>query len=250
VTYQLQFAGVTLDGFHEWRERHPSRVIEHTFPRHPGSVGPVTAAPGARNITLVGDVWKDTAAELETYLDELRHILTDLGRDRLIKTDNNRFLNVIKSELEMADVAGESPALHRRVTIQFLAANPYWYSTTESSQEDNLNGTSDTFLVQNFGKARTPPVFYCTRSAGTDQNDVVISNTTTGLFLKWEGTFEVGKVLVFDCVNRRVTYGGADAMNNFVPGSINLNLEPGNNNFAYAGPGEMVITTHWHERWS
>lgn len=250
MSYALAFAGFTLDGFHELHESLSWRISESVFPRRPGSIAPRVPAQNSTPITLVGDVWKNDQAALESYFDDLRNTLATLGRDRLVKLDNGRFAKVVAARLTIDEMAAEAAHVHRKCAIDFLADEPYWYAASASSQTDNLTGTTATFSITNNGKARTPPIFEIIRSSGTDLADVVLTNSTTSLFLKWSGTLEVGKKLIFDCVNARVIYAGGDAMNSFVPGSINLNLEPGLNNFSYHGAGNVSITTAWHERYS
>ena len=186
--------------------------------------------------------------QLKSILEDLRHTLTDLGRDRLVLWDDNRYLNAVKEDFNYSFVSSKLPSYRADIEIDFLADDPFWYAPTTSNSTANLTGTG-VFSITNNGRARTPPVFEIIRSAGTDSNDVILTNTTTGLWVKWVGTFVVGNKLVFDMVNRRTLMAGALALNATL-GSINFHLEPGLNNFNYQGPGNVSITTAWNERWS
>lgn len=248
MAFQIQFKDLVLDDFEEWAEQNDSRIQEHRIPRRQGSLAPQVASIDSRTITLVGHVWANTSAELQTKMKTLRNTLA-FGRGRLVLYDDLSFLNVLKARFHNAYRAREIPSLHSSVVIEFLADDPYWYAPASSSPLAELSGVSAAFAINNPGLAPTPPVFEITRSAGTDQNDITLTQTTTGLFLKWVGALAVGQSVIFDCVNKTVLAAGGKAMNAFVPGSIDMELVPGLNNFHYSGPGDVDILTHFRERW-
>jgi len=248
--YLFTFGGFELEEMREVSVKQKWRVAEHRAARVQGSIAPRVPAEDSRHISLVGEVWKANQPSLEEYLQQLRQALAK-GRQRLTKLDYTDFYkNAVCESYEEVYRAERNPSLIVGLQMSFVSEEPFWYAASDQTNTDNLTGASDEFAVNNTGRASTPPVFRVDRtSAGTEVADVTITNTSTSLNLKWTGSLEVGKPLIFDCKNGRVTYGGADAMNNFVPGQIFQKLEPGVNNFHYAGSGDVTVSTFWTMRW-
>lgn len=249
MAFQIQFANLVLDGFEEWGEQNDSRIQEHRIPRRQGSLAPQVPAVDSRQISLRGELWGISEADLKSKLKTLRNTLA-YGRGRLIEYDDGAFLNVIKANFRNTFRAARMPSECVGVSLDFLADDPYWYSATDKSPVNALTGVIDTFSVTNEDLAPTPPVFEITRQAGgADWADVTLTQTTTSLFLKFAGLLAIDQTLIFDCVNRRVMLSGADVLHAFVPGSIDMELVPGVNNFEYKGPANVSILTHFRERW-
>lgn len=250
MAFSIRFGSLTLDGCSDFAVTANSRVTEHRFPRRPGSIAPRVPAADSKHVVIGGDIWKDSENDLVSYLDSLNQTLTDQGRNKLYLRDSNRFLNAVKSGFSHQFLAAEAPAWHAKFGIEFVIDDPYWYSPTPETDSQTVGAVNLlTWTVANDGKARTPPVIELVRtSAANDQADVLITNTTTGLYMKWAGTFINGSKLIFDTVNKRVTSAGGNGLNNFT-GTFLL-LEPGNNNLRYDGPGNATILTTWQERFS
>jgi len=248
--YLFKFAEFELEGMKEVSVRQKWRVAEHRAARLQGSITPRVPAEDSRRISLVGEVWKANQPSLEEYLQQLRQALSK-GRQRLTKLDYTDFYkNAVCESYEEVYRAERNPTLIVGLQMSFISEEPFWYAASDMTATANLTGISAPFAVTNNGRASTPPVFRVDRtSAGTEAANVSITNTSTSLNLQWLGSLEVGKPLIFDCKNGRVTYGGADAMNNFIPGQIFQKLEPGVNNFQYAGSGNVTVSTFWTQRW-
>lgn len=251
MAFSIRFGTLTLDGCSDFAITANSRVSEYRFPRRPGSLAPRVPVADSKHVVIGGDIWKGTESEIVNYLDSLNQTLSDKGRDKLYLRDNNRFLYAVKSGFSHQFVYAEVPSTHAKFSIEFVVDDPYWYSATPESDSQTVGAVnSKTWAITNDGKARTPPVIELTRtSAANDQSDVLITNTTTGLYLKWAGTFVNGSKLIFDTVNKRVTSAGGNGLNNFT-GTLNFMLESGANNLRYDGPGNATILTTWQERYS
>jgi hypothetical protein len=248
--FQIQFSGLTLDGFREWSEDMPSRVTESRFPRRPGTIAPRVPVADSRVISLAGDIVKSSETELKTYLENLNQALTDLGRARLFLRDDNRYIWAVKRALRIQYIAGEAPSTHVRCFIEFLADDPYWYSATPSTDTQVVGAVNVfTWTLTSGGKTRTPLVMQIDRTGGGQQKlDIIITNTTTGLFQRWNGSLTFGGRLIFDAVNNRVTINGGNGLRDF-QGRL-LFLEPGINNLRYDGPANATIVSAWTDRWS
>jgi len=248
--YSFTFGGFALEGMREVNIRQQWRVSEHRVARREGSIGARVAAEDSRFVDLVGEVWKDNQPTLEEYLQQLRAKLSE-GIQRLTKLDYTDFYKHAQCEsYEETYRAERVPSMCVGMQMRFKSYEPFWYAASDITTTANLTGTSAVFSVNNNGRAATPPVFVIERlTAGSALDNVVITNTTTSLNLKWIGSLDLNKPLIFDCKNGRILYGGADAMNNFEPGQIFQKLTPGVNNFHYAGSGNVRVTTLWTQRW-
>ena len=245
----LTFGNLTIDGCTEMAWTNSYRVTEHRFPRRAGSIAPRVPAKDSKHLSLICEVWKDTEAELLTYFESLNAKL-DAGRDRLVVRDNGRFINVVPVDPDVSYKANSVPALHAFYSLKFLADDPYWYAPTSLSDSQTVGAVNvKNWTITNAGGARTPMVMEITRTAaGGDQANVLITNSTTGLYMKWTGTLTNGVKLFFDAVNKRVTVGGGNGLIDF-SGTF-LDLEPGANHLQYDGPQNVTIATTWMERWS
>jgi hypothetical protein len=251
MAFSLRFGNFLLEGCSVFQGSSPYRVTQHHFPRRPGSIAPRVPALDSKRISLQGEVWKDSEAQIIQYFELLGKKL-DAGRDRLYLRDDNRFLNAVSDTFDWTFNAGKRPDIMAAYSLGFIADDPFWYAPQHSEQIETLTGagTALTFAITNNGGARTPPVIQVTRTdPASDQMDVIITQTSTGFFLKWAGLLPDGATVVFDCVNRRVTALGGNGLAAFT-GNIRIELEPGLNNFIYSGPGNVEIVVAWHERWA
>lgn len=250
MSFSVKFGALTIDGCTEWTQNNRRRIVEHRFPRRPGAIGPQAAAKDAKEITLNCEVFKDTDTEIRDYFDTLETYL-DQRLDKLYLRDDNRFLWAIGELVPISYRANSDPAKHAFYNLRFVAHDPYWYDGATQSNSQNVGAANAlNWQITNGGGIRTPPVVEITRtSAAQDQQDVLITNTTTGLYLRWNGTLASGSKLIFDIVNKRVTVGGGNGLVNF-QGTLNWELESGLNNLRYDGPGNVTIDTVWLQRWA
>jgi len=249
MSFNLRFGNLVLEGAREIAGSDPSRVTRHYFPRKPGSIAPRVPAPDSKTINLQGEIWKDSEAQVIAYFEQLGTKFLN-GRDRLYLRDNDRYLNAVKEGFNWRFVAERNPLVCAIYSLQFFADDPFFYAPQHSEQTETVGAVNTyTFSVTNNGGARTPAVIEVARTdPANDQADVIVTHTTTGLFMKWAGSLPDGNILTFDCVNTRVTASGAPGLPNFT-GTLFWALEPGLNNFQYDGPGNVSIVIAWQERW-
>ena len=249
MSFNLRFGTFVLEGCSEFKGASPYRVTQHRFPRRPGTIAPRVPAKDSKTIQLVGEVWKDSEAQIVQYFELLGKQL-DAGRDKLYLRDNDRFLFSVVEHFDWDLAAIRRADVCAKYNLTFVADDPHWYAPTHSEQTTNIGAINTlSFSITNNGGARTPPVFQMTRiSSANEQADVMLSHTTTGLFMKWAGSLPNGTVLAFDCVNKTVTALGSNGLATFT-GTLRIELEPGLNNFTYTGPGNVTLVSAWHERW-
>lgn len=250
MSFSVRFGSLTIDGCTEWTQNNRRRIIEHRFPRRPGAIGPQAAAKDAKEITLNCEVFKDSDTEIRDYFNNIETFL-DQRLDKLYLRDDNRFLWAIGELVPISYRANSDPAKHAFYNLRFVAHDPYWYDGVTQTDTQNLGaGNVLTWPITNNGGVRTPPAIEINRTgAGQQKFDVIITNTTTGLYLRWNGSLGAGSKLIFDVVNKRVTIGGGNGLTDF-QGTLNFELEPGVNNLRYDGPGEVTIDTAWLQRWA
>lgn len=230
----VKFAGMTLDGISDWAEDLPSRVQAETFPRRHGSIVQKLAFLGTRTITLSGEVVKADSTTLRDYLNTLSLALTERGRDKLVLRDDNRYLNAIKTGFSYRFVGGRLPALIASFSIQFIADDPFWYdSTTDSELISNNTASPRLIVVTNTGGTKTPPLIEI-KALGSDVTDVKITHGTTGFWFRYSGTITAGATLSVDCADFKAVVNGQNALN-LITGTLDMNLEPGENNMIYEG---------------
>lgn len=220
-----------------------------TFPRRHGSIVPRLAFLGARTVTLSGEVVKPDSTTLRDYLNTLSLTLTERGRDRLFLRDDNRYLNAIKTGFSYRFAGGRLPALIAQFSIQFLADDPFWYdSTTDSLLTSGVVTSPRTIVVTNNGGTKTPPLIEI-KALGSNVTDVKMTHGTTGFWFRYSGTIIAGSTLSVDCADFKAINGGVNALN-LITGTLDLNLEPGANNFVYEGPTSGVdINVVWLGRY-
>lgn len=244
--FQIKFAGLTIDDIAEWGEDQPSRVGVETFPRRHGSITQKLAFLGPRTITVSGKVFKDSEAELKSYLNTLSATMSDRGRDKLYLRDDNRYLNAIKTGFGYRFGASRQETVSAAFNIEFLADDPFWYDgQTQSNLESAVASSPHSFTVNNGGGTRTPPLIEV-KAVGGDRTDFTITNTTIGLSMRFAGTIFSGNTCSIDCADYTVINGGSNGLRDFT-GNF-WQLEQGDNHITYAGPVTVDVNVVWLER--
>jgi phage-related protein len=253
MSYALSFGGLTLEEMAQIANNCPMRIDDEEYPRQHGSMVPEVAFLGARRLVFGGRVVKSTEAALDAYFDSLAQKTAEAGKDKLVIKNNSRYYNAICTGLAQLHKAGEAPSLAREYTLEFLAGDPFSYSTTESvSGPTTIVASPTTIVIANNGGYRTPPKIEIT-AVGADKTDVTITNGANGLFFHYPGTIKSGNVLTADMAKKLLQNGGdARAANDLAAGStLDWNLEVGNNNIRYDGPASGVtVKITWRERWA
>ena len=253
MSIEVKFGDLVLDGVANWNSEIRTRVQAETFPRRHGAIGPDVTFLTERHVLLTGEVVKTSEALLDSYLDGLARRLVELGRDKLtFKSTDNRYLNAILSRYRTRAAARRIPALARGFDIDFLIADPFWYSTTESDSglvQPDASPFVFPSALNNSGEAETPPRIEI-KAVGANKSNIKITNTTTSLFMDFTGTITAGQTLILDHDDMTVDNGGSNALNDIASGSSFFSLVRGNNNISYTGPTSGVdITVYWTERY-
>jgi len=251
MAIELKCGAFLLEGMSTVEDNYSWRVPEHRVARRAGSIAPRVPAPDSARINLTGEIWQANNELLEQYLFELRAALAQ-GRARLTITNIGWYRYGVIEKFTRSHKADRAGYLCASVAMTFLSDDPFWYEDNEPTATADLEGAGTLSLTNN-GLASTPFVFVVERTspgvAGEIPN-VIITNTTTSLQLKWTGgVLELNKKLIFDTRNGQVKYGGGSAINDAADSQVYMELVPGVNNFAYEGPGDVTITVQWTERW-
>lgn len=250
MSIAITFAGLTMDGIKTWREQISSKVEEEEFPRRHGSIIQEIAFLGSRKIFLEGEVFKSTEALLKTYLYDLGRLLTEKGRDKLILRDDSRFLNAIKRDLSYQFNAARAAGVGAAFTIEFIAADPFWYDPTETTNTQSAVGASPfNYAITNGGSVSTPVKIEIV-AAGGNVTDVKLTNSTTGLFIRYSGTILNGQTLLIEtdrAGRQKATNGGSNALS-LITGSF-WHLIVGVNNIQYDGPTGVNILVKYTLRY-
>lgn len=248
MSFSVRFGDFTLDGIADWQGSSPYRVTQHRFPRRPGAIAPRVPAKDSKRISLQGEVWKDSEAQIISYFRLLGKKL-DAGRDRLYLRDDNYYLNAVAESFDWTFSSIRSPETVAKYSLAFVCDDPHWYAPQHSEQTESVGAVNTaTFAVTNNGDARTPAVIQITRTdPANDQANITLTHTTSGLFMTWAGSLPDGQSIIFDSVNQRVTALGGNGLTAF-SGTIRIELEPGLNNWEYVGPGNVDIVIAWQER--
>lgn len=130
---------------------------------------------------------------------------------------------------------------------EFLAADPYWYSSTESSDTwaSPLSGT--TRSVTTAGLATSPPKLTVTVGAAGGTLNLTMVNA--GKSWNFQGTVSAGDVIIIDHSAETVTRAGSSVMSLW-SGTF-WTLAPGANTLeiTYSGPSIASVVTAWRDRW-
>ena len=195
-------------------------------------------------INLQGEVFKDNETALRDYFDDLGAVLMNFGKDRLYLRDDGRFVYAICTGTAFPEYnAGRAPHRGATFSLEFTAGDPFWYSATEA--EDHKIGTTTTWTITNAGKVRTPVRIHIT-AVSAPALDVKVTNTTTGLYMRYRGSIDTGESVVMDGEQYSCKNNGTNDLNQF-EGSFFL-LEVGINNLTYSGPAGVNIDVYWRER--
>src|SRR5262245_24561758 len=126
----------------------------------------------------------------------------NLGKDRLYLRDDGRFIYAICSSVGFPSFdAQRSPnGAIAAFSLEFTAGDPFWYAGTESeSHQLNINTTPFNFSVTNNATMRTPVrVHFTPQGTVGSMTDMRLTNTTTGLYMRYRGTVQVNQTCIID----------------------------------------------------
>lgn len=246
MAFLVKFADFEIEGIHEWKPTRKNKVSHLSLPRRHGTLIPDVAFSDELIINLSGEIWRDTETELRDYFDDLGARLMNFGKDRLYLRDDGRFLYAICSGTMLPNFeAARLPTLHAQYSLEFTAGDPFWYSAIEASHLEYVTTTPQSWSLTNNGKMRTPARVHITANLGP-KRDVRVTNTTTGLFMRYRGTIAENQTLIMDSDRSSCQNNGLNDLNQF-EGNFFL-LEQGVNNITYVGATETQVDIYWRER--
>src|SRR5688572_29684736 len=94
MAFAIKFNDFTFEGVARWQETDSQRVSRQSYPRRHARLLHNFAFRDRRFVTLSCEVFFDTAAELETYLENMKAVIFS-GAGRLYWLDNGRYLTAI-----------------------------------------------------------------------------------------------------------------------------------------------------------
>ena len=225
----------------------------------PQGLGVVQAAHhGARAIGLNCIVRGASEADVFTKIDSLIFKLDPRNGPKALKLDQigNRYWLATLASPPNFEWAG---GLAARTTLNFIAADQYGYSTTESDDSFSLVSSPDTFNVESAGAvggtAHARPVWYVRNETGGSVGSVVLTNTTLAETTTWVGTLGDDYWLKFDSAAQQISKSatnGSDptgltytvSMGGWQTGSVFPRLKPATQN-ACAVTGVSAGTVRW-----
>ena len=209
--------------------------------RHGVFVGADTRRDAAR-FSISGNIYASTATDLRQIEDDLRQVLSASANFYI---HNDRYISVIAESFawEIVKVPGLIAAAF---SIDVLATDAVWVSNTLNQSSFSTPGTP---TLTNSGSAPSPPTISITAPvAGLTQ--VILSNTTSGDTLTWNGSITSGEVLVIDMEDMSIAVAGSSDPSGFSSGSAFWSLEPGNNSVSISStPTAAATVISWRDRW-
>jgi hypothetical protein len=251
---QVKFADFVIEDVRSWRPSRKNKLSRVALPRRHGTLIADVAFSDELLISLEGEVWKPSETELRDYFANLGARLLNMGKDRLYLRDDGRFLYAIctGTSFPQFDAQRSSSAAGAAFSLEFTAGDPFWYSGTEQQHLETIGTTPFNFSVSNNGLVRTPVRVQFTPKVGPfgSATDLRLTNTTTGLAMRYRGSVVINQTLIIDAERASVQNNGVNDINQF-EGAFWL-LEPGINNLTYAGPNgslySIQVDVFWRER--
>lgn len=102
------------------------------------------------------------------------------------------------------------------VDVEFLTGDPFYYSTTTTSDAWTVSTSGATHTITTTGNAYAQPVFSITvGGSGAKTIAYTLTNNTSGNAFTLAGNVTGGDVIVVDTLNRTVTIAGVDKISLF-----------------------------------
>lgn len=215
-TDRLVFEGFSLsDGsvmvMTEFPDSGPSReIVGGSVPRGDGEF--ITADYfRSRPIEAAGIVKKDTADELDAFLDTIRKNLRTREGNLDVIDSNGTVKRYIATLANYEQLFSERKRYHITVCpwrVRFVCKTPFGRSRSYSSRSFSLSTSPTTQAVVNSGTIETFPVVTLIFSAASGITAVNVKNNTNGDEIEYGDSVSAGDVLVFDSERKEVTKNG------------------------------------------
>jgi len=211
---------------------------------------------GTRMVAVEGMIEGTSLADLRTQLDAF--LAAHMPGHRNLYRDNDRYLVAEVRRLAIGELDG---LLWVPYSVQFEAADPYYYAATASEDTWLSPADTGTHVVTTAGAVTAAPTFAITLAGGGASLTLTLTNqaptpdeaftlTVPAAF----GGLLVGDVLTVDTLNGTVTLTRGGATTNrrsWLTGTF-WELQPGKNTLHLAlsgGPTLASIVTVYRDRW-
>ena len=213
-----------------------TQLATEIMPRRHGAL--VTEEPvlAPRRLTLAGMIVQTTAALCESRYSTLAKQM-NAGAKQL-RFNSARYITLYKKGMQGRPV--ESTGLVAlRYSIEFMAADPFWYSTSASSADQVASYGVTAWTHTNSGDAMVwPTITILADQGGAVTPPISLTNSTTGQTFTYSGTIASGQSLVINCANFTVANNGVTDLANSSGSFIQLNS--GDNSMSFSGPAATV----------
>jgi len=137
-----------------------------------------------------------------------------------------------------------------QVMLEWMLADPFWYSPTESSDTESVVSVPKTWTVNVPSPVNweISPRIEVVSTSSLAAGFTLLNNTNNQRFQYTDSNFTGGQTLEVDCKEGTVELDGVSSIENF-SGSF-ITLEPGNNSITMAGAGGPLtsVVFNWYPR--
>jgi len=138
-----------------------------------------------------------------------------------------------------------------KLEIEFLAVDPFFYSSGETRGE-TITTILDNFAVVNDGNVEIHPSISLIFNSGAT-TDPVIENLTTGDVIILDGDFMSGDEIVIDCERMTIAKNGNNALNivndTFLLDSFRLEAGRNDIEFRCENSADLVLNFSYKNKW-
>lgn len=253
--YRLSIGGYTFPRTFSVVENRIVNVVPNQKLARADGARAIRGSLGPRRIRVSGTLFGPNSpiggvTHFRNELDSIRAALHANAPATMYTQYDDRYLRNVSCENIPEAYEPNSYDRMVRLDLDFLAHDPFYYSTTLSTDTWTPTLTGQARSITPGGNEPALPTFYIT--AGVSGTTAwTILNNTTGVSFTITGTVTAGDVVVVDCLQQTVTISGVDKMSYFdgrwvalVSGVANDMRE------AYTTtPTITRIVTEWRNRW-
>lgn len=198
---------------------------------------------GKRSIKISGYVHSTNSA---SYDSELNELLLHCNKENFkLYFDDTRYINISEMVSFMDEREEGLDGYVSKVTVEFLAADPFFYYFAQTNQFQVIDADPKQFSVFNPGNVEVFPVIGLTTSVLN--SEISIRNITAGLScLYQDSVFTAGHTLLIDCNAGTVEKDLADASRYF--SGLFVHLLPGTNLFEISGSTPCGLSISFYRR--
>lgn len=159
---------------------------------------PWEAEREARAIDVKFTVIADTAAQLQTYLDNIKKTLvTTTAKQLKFSIRSDRYYKAVLGRFDGKLIA---KALFEG-WLRFICADQNAYSTSEDTNSHDITSDPKTIIEAVGGTASVYPVYKLTAGDTLTGITIKLKNDNTGDEIEWTGSLAIGGYLEIDCAH-------------------------------------------------